>query len=349
MPQVRGWAGSGGCLLAELRRSPILGSSCASSCVQGLRGGGGRGGAQTSHHAPAQAAPKTRPREGSDRRASRRACPQSPQLPHPPAAPGCVRAPLRGESAGMESGQIGTIERLSVRPSAGVTDHVPDVGRTAFHALARAAPFAQAVDPGTPGRRYPRWRSLDRPHPLHHVGREAGFRACNTALEPVPRAERKDLRAPRRSAWGVVLLLGREQPARRSGGPVGLHLPHFGASMGLERHDRVIRFTSRRTQRRAAPADFEAAWRVGDELGEARPGSLDFFLVERYCLYSAHKGRLYRARIFHRPWRLHSASLLSCRSTMLESQRLPAPGGEPLLHQQGESLRVRVWPRIRVR
>jgi hypothetical protein len=39
----------------ELRRSPILGSSCASSCVQALRGGGGRGGAQASHHASAQA------------------------------------------------------------------------------------------------------------------------------------------------------------------------------------------------------------------------------------------------------------------------------------------------------
>ena len=41
--------------LGELRLSPILGSSCASSCVQALRGGGGRGWAQASHHAPAQA------------------------------------------------------------------------------------------------------------------------------------------------------------------------------------------------------------------------------------------------------------------------------------------------------
>jgi uncharacterized protein len=143
--------------------------------------------------------------------------------------------------------------------------------------------------------------------------------------------------------------LDANNPLAVLGARLAFHLPYFGASMGLERHERVIRFSSRRTDRRGAPADFEAAWRVGDELGEARPGSLDFFLVERYCLYSAHKGRLYRARIFHRPWTLHSASLLSCRSTMLESQGLPAPGDEPLLHQQGEPLRVRVWPRIRVR
>jgi len=133
------------------------------------------------------------------------------------------------------------------------------------------------------------------------------------------------------------------------GARLAFHLPYFGASMGLERQDRVIRFSSRRAHRRAAPAEFEAAWKVGEELGEARPGSLDFFLVERYCLYSAHGGRLYRVRISHRPWTLRGADLLSCRSTMLESQGLPAPGGEPLLHQQGEPLRVRVWPRIRVR
>jgi uncharacterized protein len=133
------------------------------------------------------------------------------------------------------------------------------------------------------------------------------------------------------------------------GARLAFHLPYFGARMDLERHDRVIRFSSRRAQRRAAPAGFEATWKVGEELGDARPGSLDFFLVERYCLYCAHKGRLYRVRISHRPWTLRGADLLSCRSTMLESQGLPAPGDGPLLHQQGEPLRVRVWPRIRVR
>jgi uncharacterized protein YqjF (DUF2071 family) len=133
------------------------------------------------------------------------------------------------------------------------------------------------------------------------------------------------------------------------GARLAFHLHYFGASMGLERHDRVTRFISRRTDRRGAPAEFEATWTAGDELGEARPGSLDFFLVERYSLFAARRGRLYRARIFHRPWNLRGASLLSYRSTMLESQRLPAPDDEPLLHQQGEPLRVRVWPRVRVR
>ena len=127
------------------------------------------------------------------------------------------------------------------------------------------------------------------------------------------------------------------------------HLPYFRARMSLERSDGAIRFVSRRVHRRAAPAEFEADWTVGERLPSCEPSSLEFFLIERYCLYSARAGRLYRVRIFHRPWPLHAARLSSFRSTMLEAQGLPSPRGEPLLHQQGEPLRVRIWPKTRVR
>ena len=131
------------------------------------------------------------------------------------------------------------------------------------------------------------------------------------------------------------------------GARLTFHLPYFRARMGLKRQGRTIRFASRRTHP-AVPAEFDAAWTVGDKLPQSQPGSLEFFLTERYCLYSARKDHLYRARIFHRPWPLHGAHLLSCRSTMIESQGLPSPGGIPLLHQQGEPLRVRIWPPVRV-
>jgi uncharacterized protein YqjF (DUF2071 family) len=134
------------------------------------------------------------------------------------------------------------------------------------------------------------------------------------------------------------------------GARLAFHLPYFNARMSLEQRARTIHFTSRRTHRGAAPAEFEAAWTVGERLPQSEPGTLRFFLTERYVLYSARKGTLYRARIFHRPWPLHEARLLSCRSVMIESQGLPSPSrDDPLLHQQGEPLRVRVWPRVRIR
>ena len=143
--------------------------------------------------------------------------------------------------------------------------------------------------------------------------------------------------------------LDANNPLAALGARLAFHLPYFTARMSLEQRDRTIHFTSGRTSLHAAPAKFEAAWTVGDKLAQPEPDSLDFFLIERYCLYAARGDSLYRARIFHSPWPLCRAHLLSCRSTMLETQGLPSPKGDPLLHQQDEPLRVRVWPRVRVR
>jgi uncharacterized protein YqjF (DUF2071 family) len=143
--------------------------------------------------------------------------------------------------------------------------------------------------------------------------------------------------------------LDASNPVAALGARLTFYLPYFSARMSLERRDHTLHFASRRSHLHADPAEFEAAWTVGDRLQQSEPGSLRFFLTERYALYSARGTALYRARIFHRPWPLHEAHLLSFRSTMLESQGLPAPGDTPLLHQQGEPLKVRVWPRVRIR
>jgi uncharacterized protein len=143
--------------------------------------------------------------------------------------------------------------------------------------------------------------------------------------------------------------LDASNPIAALGARLAFHLPYFHARMSLKRRNRTLRFASRRNRSHAAPAGFEAVWAVGERLAQSEPGSLEFFLTERFALYTARKDALYRARIFHRPWPLHEAQLLSFRSTMLESQGLPSSGDAPLLHQQGEPLKVRVWPRVRVR
>ena len=121
------------------------------------------------------------------------------------------------------------------------------------------------------------------------------------------------------------------------------HLPYFNARMSLNQQAQTILYTSHRTHRDATPAEFDATWTIKDELLPAsEPGSLAFFLTERYCLYAAHRERLFRCRIFHPPWPLQEASLSSYRSTMIESQGLPAPEGDPLLHY-AEALQVDIW------
>jgi uncharacterized protein YqjF (DUF2071 family) len=126
------------------------------------------------------------------------------------------------------------------------------------------------------------------------------------------------------------------------------YLPYFYARMSLEQNGSTINYSSSRRDRRGAPAEFQASWIIGNDLPQTAPGSLEFFLTERYCLDSEHKGKLYRARIHHRPWPLQKAEISSLNSTMIESHGLPAPNNDlPLLHYC-EELSVSIWPLKRI-
>jgi uncharacterized protein YqjF (DUF2071 family) len=117
-------------------------------------------------------------------------------------------------------------------------------------------------------------------------------------------------------------------------------LPYYNAKIELEEKDGRIDYSSSRTE--DPPAEFRASWLIGEELASSQPGSVDFFVTERYCLYSERKGNIYRSRIHHQPWPLRRARVLSSRSTMIESHGLPTPEGEPLLHYC-EELSVLIW------
>ena len=125
-------------------------------------------------------------------------------------------------------------------------------------------------------------------------------------------------------------------------------LPYFKAEMSLAQQGSKIEYSSTRHDTRGAPAELRASWTVGECLAQARPGSLEFFLTERYCLYSYHLDELYRSRIFHQPWALKSATLDSYESTMIKSLGVEEPVGDPILHY-AESIRVDIWPLKKVR
>ena len=105
------------------------------------------------------------------------------------------------------------------------------------------------------------------------------------------------------------------------------HLPYFHAEIALEQEGETINYDLARTD--DPPAEFHASWKIGGNPRFAHPDTLEFFLVERYCLYATRGDRLLRARIHHEPWPLQDAALKSLDSTMLESHGLPTPAGEP--------------------
>ncbi len=263
----------------------------------------------------------------------------------------CARRALGGESNGMKEGSVDVADRLAVRARPpGVPIMHQHWGTLLFmhwpvpaESLRPQVPEPLAIDTYdgrawvgiTPFTMWGVRPAATPPLPYLSKSHELNVRTY-VHLAGVP------------GVW--FFSLDANNAAAVLGARLAFHLPYFNARMRLERRDRTIYFASRRTRPHAASAEFEATWTVGDGLGEARPGSLDFFLIERYCLYScSREGRLFRARIFHRPWPLRNARLLSYSSTMIESSGLASPTGEPLLHQQAEPLKVRVWPRTRVR
>lgn len=103
-----------------------------------------------------------------------------------------------------------------------------------------------------------------------------------------------------------------------AGARFGFGLPYFVADMASRRDGERVVYRSRRTDRRAPPAEFVGSWRSLGEPRVAEPGSLEQFLVERYSLFAVRRGRLLRGDVAHEPWRLSAAEVAIERCDMAQ-------------------------------
>ena len=112
-----------------------------------------------------------------------------------------------------------------------------------------------------------------------------------------------------------------------------LNLPYFDAKMTAEASDRSVRYSSTRDPSSGRAATFEGTYRPLGEPAPPNPGTLEYFLTERYCLYALdHGARPYRLQIHHPPWPLQSAEAEIAVNTMLNPLELRLPQEPPLLH-----------------
>jgi uncharacterized protein YqjF (DUF2071 family) len=103
-------------------------------------------------------------------------------------------------------------------------------------------------------------------------------------------------------------------------------LPYRLARMSVARRDRWIDYSSERAglSVQARYAGEGPAWCPAD-------GSLEAFLVERYCLYTTRARVLWRVDIRHPPWMLYRAGAGSAIEVFARDPIVPLEG-EPLLH-----------------
>jgi uncharacterized protein len=107
-------------------------------------------------------------------------------------------------------------------------------------------------------------------------------------------------------------------------------LPYFLARMSMRKAGARVTYDSRRFGARDIGLD--VGWSVGERLGTATAGTREHFFVERYSLYVARAGAIYRARVRHRPYPLDRVSVDHLAETLLSAAGLPTPTQPPLCH-----------------
>lgn len=111
------------------------------------------------------------------------------------------------------------------------------------------------------------------------------------------------------------------------------HLPYYSAAMSLAEQDGWIQYDSRRASSAGAPARFVGRYRPIGPPHAAIAGTLEYFLTERYCLFTVDSGlHACRVDIHHPPWPLQEAEAQIDVNTMAEAAGIRLPGVAPLLH-----------------
>ena len=110
-----------------------------------------------------------------------------------------------------------------------------------------------------------------------------------------------------------------------------LNLPYYRAEMAVNIGTK--RVTYRSVRRSATSAQFAGTYEPVGVVSPAAPGSLDYFLTERYCLYTTTRaGEPRRLDIHHKPWPLQAADAQIAVNTMATAAGFTLPAVAPLLH-----------------
>ena len=119
-------------------------------------------------------------------------------------------------------------------------------------------------------------------------------------------------------------------------------LPYHQARMRADRRGDWIRYESTRIGSPPRPYVFSGRYSPTGSPAPASPGSLEYFLAERYCLYALHDDRVHRAEIHHPPWPLQRADGELALNTM-PPDGIQLPDHPPLLHFSAVQ-DVVIWP-----
>jgi uncharacterized protein YqjF (DUF2071 family) len=126
------------------------------------------------------------------------------------------------------------------------------------------------------------------------------------------------------------------------------HLPYYRASIEVAEREGGIRYCSRRSAAYGRHAKLIASYRPTGPAFHAREGTLEYFLTERYCLYTVDNAcHALRLEIHHPPWLLQPAEASFEENTMADAAGIRLLSQAPVLHFAKRQDMV-AWPLARV-
>lgn len=145
------------------------------------------------------------------------------------------------------------------------------------------------------------------------------------------------VREPKSGHCGVYFFsLDASNPLAVIGARSWFHLPYYLARMSIEGNDHSReehwRYRSKRlfSQR---PADLRVQYRgSGKLLPRSEPGSIEYFLTERYALFTRGRDHVIRCDIHHPPWALEAAEAEFELLSLADPTGIQLPPSKPLLH-----------------
>ena len=115
-----------------------------------------------------------------------------------------------------------------------------------------------------------------------------------------------------------------------AGARLFFHLPYFAADMAVVPREDAIGYASHRV---GGGADFVGSYRPTGPVFAPRPGTLEHFLTERYCLHTLDRaGRVCTVEIHHPAWALQTAEAEVAINSMASAAGVRLPETAPLLH-----------------
>jgi uncharacterized protein len=121
-------------------------------------------------------------------------------------------------------------------------------------------------------------------------------------------------------------------------------LPYQSARMSYNRQESSVRFNAHRPIADGMDRRFAANFTPLGQESRAKPGSLDHWLVERYCLFvEGPRSRLLRTVVEHPPWEVQSVQAQVTANTMGDPFGMNLTTAPTIAHFS-KGVRAFIWP-----